>query len=165
MLMALVGFFQALKLTLYSCRLRSIACSTRFLAFCPNSFGAGVLLLVAWIVASLLRMLLRKALENGKRRPTSCPGRRDTGAPEPIPLGGCCTGWSSCFSCPGISHGPRARRAFDAGPRHAGRRSWASCAQPWLPPQSCCLSAGLSPVLVQRIISSLLACGLRARPA
>jgi hypothetical protein len=64
MLFILVPFFQTLGITLITEPLNSLLNS--LFAFAPKLIGAGVLLLVAWVVASVLRMILERALSAAK---------------------------------------------------------------------------------------------------
>ena len=61
MLLVLVAFFQTLGLTMVTEPLNNLL--NQIFTYLPQLIGAGVLLLVAWIVASLLRMLVRKGLD------------------------------------------------------------------------------------------------------
>ncbi|MFQ5962398.1 MAG: mechanosensitive ion channel [Candidatus Methylomirabilales bacterium] len=60
MLFVLVGFFQALGLHLLTEPLNRLL--GQLFQFAPQLFGAGLLLLIAWIVASVLRLLLTRVL-------------------------------------------------------------------------------------------------------
>ncbi len=60
MLFILVAFFQALGVTLITEPLNSLL-NTVF-AFAPKIIGAGVLLLVAWVIASVLRLIVSRTL-------------------------------------------------------------------------------------------------------
>ncbi len=60
LLMVLVAFLNALQLELASGSLKALV--EQVFAFIPKLVGGGVLLLVAWIVASLARTLITKAL-------------------------------------------------------------------------------------------------------
>jgi hypothetical protein len=60
MVLVLVAFFQALGLTLPTEPLNRLL--NQIFAFAPQLIAAGVLLLVAWIVASLLRVVLLRVL-------------------------------------------------------------------------------------------------------
>ena len=61
MLFVLIAFFQSLGLTIVTEPLNKLL--GKIFEFAPRILGAGVLLLVAWAVATLLRMLITKALE------------------------------------------------------------------------------------------------------
>lgn len=61
MILVLVAFFQALGLTMVTEPLNTLL--NQVFAYLPKLIGAGVLLLVAWIVATLLRMVVRKGLD------------------------------------------------------------------------------------------------------
>lgn len=61
MLFVLVAFFQILGLTMVTEPFNSLL--NKVFAFIPQLLGAGILLLVAWGVASILRLLATKALE------------------------------------------------------------------------------------------------------
>ena len=60
MLFVLVAFFQALGLTLITEPLNSLL--NQVFAFIPQLIGAGVLLLVAWIIATIMRKIVAKGL-------------------------------------------------------------------------------------------------------
>ncbi|HVO94619.1 MAG TPA: hypothetical protein VMT22_17350, partial [Terriglobales bacterium] len=60
MVFVLVAFFQALNLTLPTEPLNRLL--NQIFAFAPQLIGAGVLLLVAWIVASVLRAVIFRVL-------------------------------------------------------------------------------------------------------
>ncbi len=60
-LLVLVGFFNALNLELVSGPLRGLL--DQVLAFVPKMVAAGVLLLVAWVLATILRTLVTKGLQ------------------------------------------------------------------------------------------------------
>lgn len=60
MLFVLIAFFQALQLTIVTEPLNQLL--TTVFAFAPQIFGAAILLLIAWAVATLLRLLVSKAL-------------------------------------------------------------------------------------------------------
>lgn len=60
MLFVLVAFFEALNLTIVTNPLTSLL--TQLALFVPNLLGAGALLLVAWVVATLLRYVVSKGL-------------------------------------------------------------------------------------------------------
>ena len=60
MLFVLVAFFQTLGLTIITEPLNRLL--SRLFEFAPNLLGAGVLLVVAWFVASALRFIVSKAL-------------------------------------------------------------------------------------------------------
>ncbi len=60
MLFVLVAFFQKLGLTAVTEPLNSLL--TQFFAYAPQLFGAAVLLLIAWGVATILRMVVSKGL-------------------------------------------------------------------------------------------------------
>jgi hypothetical protein len=60
----LVGFFQALGLTLPTEPLNRLL--NQIFAFAPQLLGAGLLLLVAWILASVLRVVLLRVLSTWK---------------------------------------------------------------------------------------------------
>lgn len=62
MLFVLVGCFQALKLTLITGPLSNLL--DRVFTFLPQLFGAIALLLVAWALASLLRLVISRALQS-----------------------------------------------------------------------------------------------------
>lgn len=60
LLLALLGFFNALQLEIVSGPLQSLV--DAILAFLPRLVGAAVLAVVAWIVATVVRSLSRRAL-------------------------------------------------------------------------------------------------------
>ena len=62
--LVLGAFFQTLGLTMVVEPINGFL--TQIFSFLPQLAGAGVLLLVAWIVGSLLRLVVRKALEAAK---------------------------------------------------------------------------------------------------
>lgn len=64
MLFVLVAFFQALSLTIVTEPINSLL--NQVFEYIPQLIGAGVLLLVAWVLASLLRLLVSKGLETAK---------------------------------------------------------------------------------------------------
>jgi hypothetical protein len=64
MVFVLVAFFQALGLTLPTEPLNRLL--NQIFAFAPQLIGAGVLLLIAWIVASVLRVVLFRVLSAAK---------------------------------------------------------------------------------------------------
>jgi hypothetical protein len=64
MLFVLVAFFQTLGLTLITQPLNALL--VQVLNFVPRLLGAGLLLLLAWIVASVLRVLVSKGLATVK---------------------------------------------------------------------------------------------------
>jgi hypothetical protein len=64
MIFVLVAFFQALGLTLPTEPLNRLL--NQIFAFAPQLVGAGVLLLIAWVVASVLRVVLFRVLSAAK---------------------------------------------------------------------------------------------------
>jgi len=64
MIFVLVGFFQALQLTLPSEPLNRLL--VRLFQFVPQAVGAAVLLLIAWVLASVIRGLLTRVLKAAK---------------------------------------------------------------------------------------------------
>ena len=60
MLFVLVGFFQVLGLTLVTEPLNRLL--TQIFEFLPQLLGAGLLLLIAWVLASALRLLITRVL-------------------------------------------------------------------------------------------------------
>jgi len=60
LLLAFIAFFNALQLTLVSAPLQSLV--DKVLAYVPHLVGGGVLMLVAWLLATLLRKLAVKGL-------------------------------------------------------------------------------------------------------
>ncbi len=61
LLFVLVGFFNALNLELVSGPLRGLL--DQVLAFVPKIVAGGVLLLVAWVLATVVRSVVSKALQ------------------------------------------------------------------------------------------------------
>ncbi|HUK42184.1 MAG TPA: mechanosensitive ion channel [Candidatus Acidoferrales bacterium] len=64
MIFVLVGFFQALQLTLPSEPLNRLL--VRLFQFVPQLVGAAVLLLIAWVLASIVQALLSRVLKAAK---------------------------------------------------------------------------------------------------
>ena len=64
MIFVLVAFFQALGLTLPTEPLNRLL--TQIFAFAPQLLGAGLLLLLAWIVASIMRVVISRVLGAAK---------------------------------------------------------------------------------------------------
>jgi len=64
LLFVLVAFFQALKITVITEPINQLL--TRVFDFAPRVFAAGVLLAVAWVVASVLRKVLTRVLAAAK---------------------------------------------------------------------------------------------------
>ena len=64
MIFVLVGFFQALQLTLPSEPLNRLL--VRLFQFVPQLVGAAVLLLIAWVLASIVQALISKGLKAAK---------------------------------------------------------------------------------------------------
>jgi hypothetical protein len=64
MIFVLVGFFQALQLTLPSEPLNRLL--ARLFQFIPQAVGAGVLLLIAWLLATIVRALIARGLTAAK---------------------------------------------------------------------------------------------------
>jgi hypothetical protein len=64
MLFVLVAFFQALQLTLITEPINNLL--NQILQFAPQILGAGVLILIAWIIATLLKSLISKVLISAK---------------------------------------------------------------------------------------------------
>lgn len=61
LLLVLVGFFNALHLELVSGPLRALV--DQVLAFVPRLVAGGILILIVWIIATVLRMIVAKALQ------------------------------------------------------------------------------------------------------
>ena len=61
MVLALVGFFQVLGISVVTEPLNQFL--NQIFAFTPQLLGAAILLLIAWIVASIARVLVRRGLE------------------------------------------------------------------------------------------------------
>jgi len=64
MIFVLIGFFQALGLTLVTDPLNQLM--NQILKYVPQLFGAGILLLIAWIVATVLRIIITKVMGAAK---------------------------------------------------------------------------------------------------
>lgn len=64
LLLALIAFFNALKLDMASGSLQSVV--DQILGFLPRLIAGGVLFLIAWIIACVLRSLVTKALDKTK---------------------------------------------------------------------------------------------------
>ncbi|MDX1778119.1 MAG: mechanosensitive ion channel [Thermodesulfobacteriota bacterium] len=64
MIFVLIAFFQALGLTLVTDPLNQLM--NQILLYIPQLFGAGILLLIAWIVATVLRMIITKVMGAAK---------------------------------------------------------------------------------------------------
>ena len=64
MIFVLIAFFQALGLTLVTDPLNQLM--NQILKYVPQLFGAGILLLIAWIVATVLRMIITKVMGAAK---------------------------------------------------------------------------------------------------
>ncbi|MBL7050238.1 MAG: mechanosensitive ion channel [Nitrospira sp.] len=64
MLFVLAAVFQTLRITLITDPLNSLLNS--LFAFAPKLIGAGILMLVAWVAATLLRMIVSKAMTTAK---------------------------------------------------------------------------------------------------
>ena len=64
MIFVLVGFFQALQLTLPSEPLNRLL--VRLFQFVPQLVGAGILLLIAWVLANIVQALISRVLKAAK---------------------------------------------------------------------------------------------------
>jgi hypothetical protein len=64
MIFVLIAFFQALGLTLVTDPLSRLV--GQLLEYLPQLFGAGILLLIAWIVASIVRLFITKVMGAAK---------------------------------------------------------------------------------------------------
>jgi hypothetical protein len=64
MIFVLIAFFQALGLTLVTDPLSRLV--GQLLEYLPQLFGAGILLLIAWIVASVVRLFITKVMGTAK---------------------------------------------------------------------------------------------------
>jgi len=64
MILVLIAFFQALGLTLVTDPLNQLV--SKILYYLPQLLGAGILLLIAWIVATILRMIITKIMGAAK---------------------------------------------------------------------------------------------------
>ena len=87
MLFVLVAFFQVLGLTLITNPLNQIL--SQVLGYLPQLLGAGILILVAWIVATVLRLLVSRGLKVARldERLSSQTGVVAGGAPLSQTLG------------------------------------------------------------------------------
>lgn len=64
MILVLIAFFQALGLTLITDPLNQLV--SKILYYLPQLFGAGILLLIAWITATILRMIITRVMGAAK---------------------------------------------------------------------------------------------------
>lgn len=64
MILVLIAFFQALGLTLVTDPLNKLV--SKILYYLPQLFGAGILLLIAWITATILRMIITRVMGAAK---------------------------------------------------------------------------------------------------
>lgn len=64
MVIVLIAFFQALKLTIVTEPLNHFL--NKFMEYLPQLIGAGILLIIAWVIASLLRLVVTRAMGAGK---------------------------------------------------------------------------------------------------
>lgn len=64
MILVLIAFFQALGLTLITGPLNQLV--SKILYYLPQLFGAGILLLIAWITATILRMIITRVMGAAK---------------------------------------------------------------------------------------------------
>jgi len=64
MILVLIAFFQALGLTLVTDPLNQFV--SKILYYLPQLFGAGILLLIAWIIATILRMIITRVMGAAK---------------------------------------------------------------------------------------------------
>ena len=64
MILVLIAFFQALGLTLVTDPLNQLV--SKILYYLPQLFGAGVLLLIAWIIATVLRIIITRVMRAAK---------------------------------------------------------------------------------------------------
>ena len=64
MILVLIAFFQALGLTLVTDPLNQLV--SKILYYLPQLLGAGILLLIAWIIATILRMIITKVMGAAK---------------------------------------------------------------------------------------------------
>ena len=88
MLFVLVGFFQSLQLTIITQPINNLL--NQVFGFIPQLIGAGILILVAWIVASVVRLVVTKALEAARideRLGDSSEGEEKEGKPLAKTLG------------------------------------------------------------------------------
>ena len=99
-LFVLVAFFEVLGLTLITAPLNQLL--SAITAYIPRIIGALLLLLIAWIIASVLRFLVvrvLKAAELGERLATWRAWKQRIARVWPRPSETLCTGWSSFCSC------------------------------------------------------------------
>ena len=64
MVFVLIAFFQALKLTIVTEPLNKLL--SEFFQFAPQLIGAVILILIAWVIATLIRIIIVKALNASK---------------------------------------------------------------------------------------------------
>ncbi|MCK5795519.1 MAG: hypothetical protein KAH12_12470, partial [Anaerolineales bacterium] len=64
MIFVLIGFFQALRLTLVTDPLNRLM--NQVFQFLPQLFGAGILLLIAWVIATVLRLIITRVMGAAK---------------------------------------------------------------------------------------------------
>ncbi|MGD0017075.1 MAG: mechanosensitive ion channel [Verrucomicrobiia bacterium] len=76
MIFVLVEFFQALQLTAITGPLNKLLDTT--FAYLPSLFGAGVLLLIAWMLATVLRRVMLVTLQGAKLDERLACGQADT---------------------------------------------------------------------------------------
>ena len=94
-----VAFFDAMNLTQVSTSVQGLV--DQILGYAPKLIAAGVLALVAWLIATILRSIVTQALSatSMDEKLGSEAGMR----PMSDSLGPCCTGWSSFSSCRAFS--------------------------------------------------------------
>lgn len=64
MILVLIAFFQALRLTLVTDPLNRLL--NQIFTFLPQLIGAAILLLIAWLIASLLRLIITRIMKTAK---------------------------------------------------------------------------------------------------
>lgn len=96
LLLVLVAFFNALHLKLVSGPLGTLV--DQVLAFVPKLVAGGILMLIVWIIATVLRTIVSKALQS-----TTMDEKLSAGAgcdPSALIWGMSCFGWLCCYSSP-----------------------------------------------------------------
>lgn len=83
MILVLIAFFQVLGLTLVIDPLNQLM--SQVLKYLPLLIGAGILLLIAWIIASVLRLIVMRVL-NATKLDERIGGQISTEKEKPIPL-------------------------------------------------------------------------------
>ena len=83
MILVLIAFFQALRLTLVTDPLNRLL--SQIFTFLPQLIGAAILLLVAWIIASLLRLIVTRVM-SAARLDERIGGKIDAEKEKPLQL-------------------------------------------------------------------------------